>query len=267
MHSNGFVLSVADSSGQILRELDRTVYLPFDSEYTLSFKNLKGSRAVLNIRIDGLDALGGKQLIIPAYSTHSLERFLTDGNMQRGRKFKFVRASDTRVDPSNPSNGSIHVDVQWEATYNFVPYNPPIVLPFVPYVPPMVPYTLWPSTYYCAFNGPITGSLGNSSVSCSSNVSVSSLMFRTAETVDSFSADASQKGATVAGGISTQSFDSTFVGALEPGITVLQLSILAPVNQDEPLRVVDTKKKYCEQCRKKLPYDAKFCSRCGHPQS
>jgi hypothetical protein len=109
----GFVAVILDSNGKPIREFNegenRTVRVPFDSEYILRFKNTTDARAYVRIEIDGMDVLGGKRLILPAKTTKDLERFL-EGDNTKGRKFKFVTAGGPGItDPTSAENGLIRV--------------------------------------------------------------------------------------------------------------------------------------------------------------
>lgn len=62
MFNANFVVEVK-CEGKILTDYYGKVYLPFDSEYSLVFRNLDTRRAVVRVHIDGDDVLYGKQLI------------------------------------------------------------------------------------------------------------------------------------------------------------------------------------------------------------
>ena len=96
MHKNGFVLAVRDSKGEVLRDTGYKVGLPWYEEYELLLKNKHDVRAVATIRIDGEDVLQGKRAIIDPNGEFHIERYL-NGNMDEGRKFQFVPASDSRI--------------------------------------------------------------------------------------------------------------------------------------------------------------------------
>ena len=73
----------------------------------------------------------------------------------------------------------------------------------------------------------------------------------------------SQKGATVEGGVSNQSFTTTTMGELESGTTVLRLHLVAPLGIDTPVIVSDTKKVFCSTCRAKVRWNDHYCWKCG----
>ena len=113
MHKQSFVLSIKDSHQKILREVNGQVFLPFNSEYQLLLKNLNYRRAVCQVTIDGTDALGGQELIVEANSSVDLERFMVDGNMSSGQRFKFVPLSSSEVQDTSSSENGIVVARFW----------------------------------------------------------------------------------------------------------------------------------------------------------
>lgn len=89
--SNGGFVGCVKVDGKILREdTDGVVKLPFGSEFALLLKNLSSLRAMATVSIDGVNATEGANLIIPANGELELERFIKDGNMSSGNKFKFI---------------------------------------------------------------------------------------------------------------------------------------------------------------------------------
>ena len=125
MYNNGFIVSVMDSAGNILRESNSNeVYLPFNSEYKIRLRNNHSRNAVANVGIDGTDAFNGQRIIVPSGGSVDLERFCLDGNRDSGRRFKFVPLSDSRVqDPTSSENGKIMVEFFSEAILANVWYN------------------------------------------------------------------------------------------------------------------------------------------------
>jgi hypothetical protein len=131
-YANGFVAVVLDSTGKPIRELNennqRTVRLPFGSEYRLRLKNNTGSRAWALIDIDGMDALSGSKLLLRPGQTLDVERFL-EGDNNKGARFKFVEAGSAGVtDPTSGENGRIRVTFEpeyvWPVTFT-TSYTPP----------------------------------------------------------------------------------------------------------------------------------------------
>lgn len=80
-------------AGKVLRETANTVTLPFGCEYSVLVKNLDSRRVQVKISVDGKDATEGTWLVIAANSSIELERFISNGNFERGNRFKFIERS------------------------------------------------------------------------------------------------------------------------------------------------------------------------------
>ena len=89
MYRDSFIASVK-VGGKILRETNGTVSLPFGSEYGILLKNLNSRRAMAKVTVDGQDATDGTKLILPANGSIDLERFIKNGNLKSGNKFRFI---------------------------------------------------------------------------------------------------------------------------------------------------------------------------------
>jgi len=87
--SNKFVCTVK-VNGKILRENQNTVTLPFGAEYSLVLKNLNSRRAMVKVSVDGQDATENTRLILPPNGSIDLERFIRNGNLSSGNRFKFI---------------------------------------------------------------------------------------------------------------------------------------------------------------------------------
>jgi hypothetical protein len=112
-HHNDFILAIK-YHGQVLRESNGKVFLPFNSEYSLLLKNNRSYRATAQVFIDGMDVSDGREFVIDAHSNMEIERFLLDGNFDKGNKFKFVKSDHKDVvDPSSSDNGIVKV-IFWE---------------------------------------------------------------------------------------------------------------------------------------------------------
>ena len=119
---NGFVVSVVKDK-KVFRESaedgNRTVRLPFNSEYSLRIQNKNRVRAYAKVTIDGTDVHNGKILLSPN-SSIDLERFVLDGDLNKGRKLKFVSAGHSDVqDPTSKDNGIIEVVFEKEVEHIF----------------------------------------------------------------------------------------------------------------------------------------------------
>lgn len=228
MFNNQFVLAIK-SKGKVLRESQGCVHLPFNSEYALFMKNNHSCRASCSVDIDGTNVLGDHELIIPAYGCIDLERFIVDGDMNKGKKFKFVPLSHKDVqDPTSSENGIVKVTF-WKE--------------FQPYIIPQFTYT---NDSYGSCPGILRSKTVSSGITFSSNVA--------------YSCCASYDGATVEGSDSNQQFSTTSGFAKEAISTVLTLRL---VGHDHTVTVHDTRTKYCSSCGIKVKYNDNFCSGCG----
>lgn len=92
MFVNRFVCTVK-VNGKILREQSNLVTLPFGAEYEILLKNLNSRRAMVKVSVDGQDATDGTRLILQPNASVTLERFIKNGNLSRGNRFKFIERS------------------------------------------------------------------------------------------------------------------------------------------------------------------------------
>lgn len=113
-------VAVIKANGQILREHDKTVYLPFGNEYSILLKNLGSTRAVVNISIDGEDVLDGHRLVVDANSDYELERFIIDDNLSKGPRFKFIEKTEKITEHRGGDkidDGIIRIEYRFENNY------------------------------------------------------------------------------------------------------------------------------------------------------
>lgn len=89
MYSNNLAVAIK-SSGKVLREFDDQVFLPFGSEYSIFVKNKNTVRASVKIEIDGVDVTQGVSLVVNPNDEIELERFIKNGNLVNGNRFKFI---------------------------------------------------------------------------------------------------------------------------------------------------------------------------------
>lgn len=108
----GYVVSIVHND-KIIREQnvnnERTVRLPFGAEYSIRIKNKTDKRVLAQILIDGTAVAQGK-LLMQAHQTMDITRFVLDGNMKEGKRFKFVEANNPNVqDPTAKENGEVEI--------------------------------------------------------------------------------------------------------------------------------------------------------------
>lgn len=127
-YAHGYVVSIIGPSGQPIRESnevgDRTIRLPYESEYKIRIKNKNSVRCKAQVLVDGMDIAPGKFFILRANESVDLERFLQDGDMNKGNCFRFVNALKGAAtgeiqDPHSPNLGQIEVKFFKELTYPY----------------------------------------------------------------------------------------------------------------------------------------------------
>lgn len=267
-------------NGKILRENGDLVNIPFGSEYTIFLKNLHAVRAMVKVSIDGTDATEGTWLIIPANGVLELERFIRNGNRDRGNRFKFIERSAGIEEHRGigAEDGLIRIEYKLEKVvekttvitehiHHHYPHYYPSYDPFRPYYLGGI----------CQSSG-LIGSVTN----VSSNVATvqsKSVNFQSAMNVSSTvsyngagdvgeamgaTASPNDAGITVAGSESHQRFTSGAWFATEDHSHVLVLRIRGAVAGKPVIQAVTVAHKpQCTSCGKQNKAVNKFCSQCG----
>ena len=273
MYSNKFVCSVK-VEGKILRENNGSVSLPFGSEYGLLLKNLNSRRAMVKVSVDGQDATEGTKLILPTNGSIDLERFIRDGNLQSGNRFKFIERTEQIENHREIKENDGLVRAEFWAEKEIL--DVPVVRKhyydeYVPYWPepcyPTYPtYPIRPTPTYGSLQRSSGGVRGSSrslgaqgatgGIFQSMNCSTQS--FNMSET------SANDAGITVPGSESHQSFQSVSGFNLESNSTVIVLQLKGVAgNQPVSKAITVDFKPTCQICGKKnTPLD-NFCRGCG----
>ena len=254
MYNQKLVASIK-ANGKVLREFKDTVYIPFASEYSILLKNLNTTRAVVNVFIDGENVVPGGLVIDPG-RTVDLERWIKNGNLSEGNKFKFIERTSAIEDGPRGiklEDGLIRVEYQFE-----------IPRPII-----NISNTQWNTPVYGSgvMRG-LSGSAGDvawpaGSVTCSATLnSVSPQAFNVQASGASFK---NETGITVPGSKSTQSFQTVNVGALETQVHNIVLKLVGDLGDNKPVdKPVTVKHKpKCVTCGKQNRAHAKFCVECG----
>lgn len=249
---------VLRSNGKILREHGDTIHIPFGSEYSLSFKNLENRKAVATVEIDGVNVLGSYSSILNPGEEVNLERFITNGNLYRGNKFKFIKKtkeiSDYRGDKID--DGLIRIEFRFEKEQE-------------------IPITTWSTySYYTS------GDLGRKDVCESYNMSKTRSFSNFTSTLNrkdpdvpyrlcdySFAnfSDISDDGITVKGSMSNQGFYFGSIGQLEDKSYTMVFNLKgydsSKVKIQKPVTV--RTKLQCESCGRKSKSSNQYCPKCG----
>lgn len=265
-------------NNQVLRENNDTVYLPFNSEYQIRIKNLNTVRASVNVTVDGKNVLEGSLHVNPNEEI-DLERFVTNGNLNEGNKFKFVERTN-KVEKSRGiklEDGLVQIEFQFEKLYippQVFPQPYPVIYPIpTPYYPPINPYRKnWydtgyisqSSTSYSASNNTPAPSSGVMRGMCSPTGAQAEIHTMGAMQNVNVPTSVNDVGITVPGSHSDQQFVTTSFFALEEEKHTIILKLIGETSTTtvkEPITVKSKQK--CTVCKHTNKITAKFCSNCG----
>ena len=289
MYSNKMVASLK-ANGKILREFKDTVYIPFGSEYQFLLKNLHTQRAVVDIFIDGDNAVPGG-LVIDAGREVNLERYIKNGNLTEGNRFKFIERTAAVEDGPRGiklEDGLIRIEFQYEKprpvsniSDNFFKQYPPGVRGLSSEYKGVVDKfsvtnsTSWMQTsgasYSTNVNGAMRGvdfSQNGAAMQASASAAINQVspqaceMHDGAATMDWCQNDV---GITVPGSRSDQKFQHVTMGAMEAEKHSMVIKLLGETPDNKPVLTPVTveRKPECVTCGKKNKAHAKFCVECG----
>ncbi len=222
--------------GKVLREFKDTVHIPFGSEYTVLLKNLNTVRAVANVFIDGENAVPGGLVIDPGREV-DLERWIKNGNLTEGNRFKFIERTSSVEQHRGIGieDGLVRIEFQFEQ-------------PRPIFNTPWITASGYDNKIYPQ-GGILRGSTADAwpagSVTCSA-------------TNASYSAN--DVGITVPGSHSTQKFSTAYVGALESTKHSMVFKLFGGT-MPKPITVKHKPK--CVTCGKQNKATSKFCQECG----
>ena len=269
MYQSKLVASLK-ANGKILREFKDTVYIPFGSEYSFLLKNLHTQRAVVNIFIDGTDVVEGG-LVLNAGQEVDLERYVKNGNLTAGNRFKFVERTSAIEDGPRGiklEDGLVRIEFQYEK-----PYVAPLTRSIFNNVYGNISGAT-PTSYNVngtlrsvdwSKNGEITAQAASMSVDkyCADNGIHNKMeMHDGSATMDWCQNDV---GITVPGSKSDQKFSTVTMGALETEKHSIVLKLLGETPDNKPVLkpVTVERKPKCTTCGKQNKAHAKFCVECG----
>ncbi len=229
-------------NGKVLREFKDTVYIPFGAEYAITLKNLHTTRAVVSVYIDGDNVVPGG-LVLNAGQSIDLERSIKNNNLTEGNKFKFIERTG-KVEEYRGigvEDGLVRIEYQFE--------QPPRPI-------------VWNTSQISGGIYPQGGIMrGLNDVHYGTTCSA---------TYDSYSVNSAHSllndtGITVPGSKSTQTFQTTYVGAMEAEKHNLVFKIVGDLGNNKPVQKPLTvkHKPKCTTCGKQNKAHAKFCVECG----
>ena len=269
------LVAVLKVDGKVLREQSDKVELPFGSEYSILLKNLDSVRVRARIEIDGKDATDGTALIIGPNSNLEIERYIRNGNLDRGNKFKFIERTEQieKARGIEVDDGLIRIEFKKEKVIPAAAHVPLVFDYSYKYWPHYWPYWYsnnWPYDYYktpCGPNGISYGvNQSNQNMAKLGTIHAMNASFST-HTTSSASIPAPAKletGITVPGSESQQKFSSVvqFVTEEQSEVLVLHLVGYRAGKAVKKAVTVDVKP-VCLTCSLKNKPTSKFCSRCG----
>jgi hypothetical protein len=299
MYQSKLVASLK-ANGKILREFKDTVYIPFGSEYQFLLKNLHTQRAVVNIFVDGTNVVEGG-LVINAGQEVNLERYIKNGNLTEGNRFKFIERTQAVEDGPRGiklEDGLIRIEFQYEQPRPVVNISDQYWKQYPPGVRGMtseysgvidkysnIPNKGWIQANSASFstnvngamrgvdfsqNGSATAQAASAAVDkyCADKGIISELHDGMA-TMDWMDAEVTRSvndvGITVPGSKSTQKFQHVTMGIMETEKHSMVIKLLGETPDNKPVLqpVTVERKPECVTCGKKNKAHAKFCTECG----
>lgn len=267
MYNQKLVASIK-SKGKILREFKDTVYIPFASEYSILLKNLNTVRAVVNVFIDGENAVPGGLVIDPGRSV-DLERWIKNGNLTEGNRFKFIeRTAKIEEGPRGikEEDGLIRVEYQFELPRPVINVNN--IVGGLHYPPGVRTFNVGGTLRSVDWskNGEITAQAATVQINnyCANN-NISASVGEIHDGMATMDWYANETGITVPGSKSEQKFQTTTIGALDPTVHNIVLRIVGDLGHNKPVDqpVTVKHKPKCTTCSKQNKAHAKFCVECG----
>jgi hypothetical protein len=274
MYQSKLVASLK-ANGKILREFKDTVYIPFGSEYSFLIKNLNTTRALVNVFIDGDNIIDGG-LVINAGQEVDLERYVKNGNLKEGNRFKFIERTSAVEQHRGVKleDGVVRIEFQFEKPQQVRPNpfqtNMPI---YGQYQGVTDKFSLTASgstnaSYSTNVNGMMRGVdfSNGESVKATAAAAINKVAPQASEMHDGMATmDWNDAGITVPGSKSTQAFSTTTMGEMETEkhTIVLKLLGMTAENQAITMPVTVKHKPKCVTCNKQNKATAKFCTECG----
>ncbi len=219
-------------NGKVLREFKDTVHIPFGSEYTVLLKNLNTTRAVANVFIDGENAVPGGLVIDPGREV-DLERWIKNGNLTEGNRFKFIERTSSVEQHRGIGieDGLVRIEFQFEQ-------------PRPIFNTPWITASGYDNKIY-----PQGGIMRGMDVTYSAN-----------NVTCSATSAVSDVGITVPGSHSSQKFSTAYVGALE---SIKHSMVFKLFGGTMPKPITVKHKPKCVTCGKQNKATSKFCQECG----
>jgi len=254
VHRDNFVV-VIKCDGNILREKNGYVYLPFGSQYSILLKNLDSRKAVVSIHIDGKKVTGDRRIIVNPNDSVELEGFKEESEVRN--KFKFIKKTKEIIEHRGDriDDGIIRVEINFEekvhevvTTYWWPGYTYRISDNRLSYTSAGIGnYVENADVLYCN-----SGDIINNSISCSSENKL-------------LPEPNQDEGITVKGSDTNQKFVPGYVRKLEEESHVIIIR-LKGINEikEEVIEPITTKLRLdCPTCNRRSKSNSIFCYNCG----
>ena len=284
MYAKSFIACIK-VGGKILRDSGSLVTLPWGTEYSILLKNTLSRRAQVKVSVDGQDATEGTKLILEPNSSLELERFIKNGNLSSGNRFRFIERTENIENHRGikEDDGLVRVEFWAEKEVIDVPtvrrhyydeyYPRPWYYPYTQYYPYQNPSITWAnsaSTTYTSTSGGLSGAQGIAGCQNQAQGSVGMTAYNMSEAsvgegiLRSASLRSNDAGITVPGSKSDQEFRSTYGFDTESNSTVIVLQLRGEAGGkpvESPVTV--DLKPVCPTCGAKNKSADKFCHECG----
>ena len=298
MYQSKLVASLK-ANGKILREFKDTVYIPFGSEYSFLIKNLNTTRALVNIFIDGDDVIEGG-LVLNAGQEVDLERYVKNGNLKAGNKFKFIERTQAIEDGPRGAkleDGLVRIEFQYERAVPVTHWNSQPLWRSSP-IFGQTSDSVWSTNSIAGSSSEYRGTTDKFTLTASGAVSqvnvngalrgvdyskgestkaaaaaaaaaINQVAPQSTEVHDGMatmdSMPVNDVGITVPGSKSTQTFQTTTMGVMEAEKHTIVLKLLGETADNKPViePVIVKHKPKCITCGKQNKATSKFCAECG----
>ena len=257
------------ANGKVLREHKDTVYVPFGTEYSVQLKNLNSKRALVKVEIDGVDVSSGSRLVVDPGEVFDLTRFIKNGNLTEGNRFKFIERTSgiEKHRGVGMEDGIIRIEFQFEKVVQLVypPYNPyPVYYRDPGFHNQFFGDVVGQAQTSLLSSGAKSGGVGGSAASSSGSLGNASYS-NTRSYSPQAAAPLNDAGITVPGSKSDQQFTTIKDFAVDPEKFVMVLRLLGETESGklvaEPITVKSKPK--CVTCGRVNKAGAKFCTDCG----
>jgi hypothetical protein len=276
MYNNKMAVALKHK-GKVLREFKEEVYIPFGAEYSIFIKNMNSVRALVTVTVDGVDIGDGTQFVVKANDTIEIERFIKDGNFDKGNSLKFIERSGAVEEHRgiDVEDGLVRVEYQFEK-------------PTPAYIPPYIPPKRWndypyDNIFYTANSAgsPLRSrTIGDSSdakglvqstftasasAEVSNSVNVNNVQLDALYSAEVGAEVENDVGVTVEGSVNEQQFSVASWFPVEAETHVIVLKMLGQTKDNAKVRkpvTVKTKPK-CKTCNTANKATSKFCTECG----